>query len=119
MNRKQEKVLERMLKQKGISKQQFIAEQLAQRIKTGIEQQKLRHPNVLRPRCPVTGRPAVRSDGPFGPHFSAHYGLLKLFRRIWMEEPVVTQLLANTPHAHLTDGSRGETTWASSRITGW
>ena len=114
-SRAQEKKLDKMLKAKGIDKQQFIAEQLAERIKKGVMQQKCRHPNVLKPRCPVTGRPAVRSDGPFGPHFSKHYGFLKLFRRMWIEEPVVVKLLGQ----HLTDGSQGTTMWASSRIVGW
>ena len=85
MNRKQERQLEKMLKAKGISKQAFIAEQLARRIKDGIEQQKIRHPNVLRPIDPVSGRPAARSYGPFGAHFSKRYGFLWRRRRLLLD----------------------------------
>ena len=87
--------------------------------RSGIERQKISHQCVLTPRDPVSCRTPKRSAGPFGPHISKRYGFLWRRRRIWCEEPIVTQLLAGTKHAHLTDGSSGPTSWASSEIRGW
>ena len=117
--RREEKKLDRMLKEKGIDKQEFIAQQLEKRAAEAIHNQKLRHPKVLRPADPVTGRPAVRSLKAFGPHFSGRFGFLWRKRRIWIENPLVVHLFKGTTQRHITDGSTGSTVWASLESTGW
>jgi hypothetical protein len=117
--RAQEKQLDRMLKEKGIDKQEFIAQQLANKAMQASQQQMLRHPKVLKPADPITGRRAKSSRGPFGPHTSGRFGFLWRKRRMWIETPLVVHLFQGTVQQHITDGSRGNTVWASSESRGW
>jgi hypothetical protein len=108
--RQQERHLDRLLKQRGINKQQFIAEQLAGKIEEAKRQEALRRPCALDPRDPVTGAKPTRSIDPF-----THVAHRKWPRshRIWIEKPLVVHLLRGTRHERIETLG---TMWASTKL---
>lgn len=109
--------LDKMLKAKGIDKGRFFAEQYAKALDRQFDEQRRRHPCVLLPRDPVSGRPAVKSDGPFGPHYSAPYGLpFMRKRRIWREWPMMLHVGVGKECHTVLDGDSCATMWGSSEI---
>lgn len=107
LTRQQEKQLDKELQRRGINKQEFLAKRIAQTEAQIIEESYSMHPAVAKPRDPVTGRPAVKSQGKYGPHFSGKYptGLARVIfrfrRRMWIEHVYTAILLPHTKHSML------------------
>ena len=115
--RQQEKQLDRMLKERGIDKQTFLRQQLAQQQAQEVEVSNLLHRCVQHPTDPVTGKKRVKSTGHYGLHFSAPYGIWPFRkRRVWAEQvyrPVIFKNHAGGKHATL---SSPMTMWASIEV---
>ena len=117
MDRKQRRTLDRMLKERGISKQQFLHEQQARLRAAQIEGRYVYHPCVVTPTDPVSGAVPFKSLGQAPNEF--HYGLLypgAPTRRMWIEWPyriILFQRHAGGRHACF---SPEYTMWASCSI---
>ena len=125
-----EKKLDKLLKKHGIDKKTFIAQQLVQRMDRAARLSNLEHPCVKMPMDPVSGKLALESHTPFGPHISGPYepyrgviaripiiGVPKaLKRRMWIESPVTVHLFPGTHHHFIVCGEDAPVMWASCEI---